>query len=160
MDIQMIIFERKFVSQPGLEPQITLTTQATVTRLPTRKQISLSFVKFQSRTLMNVTCYYSFLRAIYKWVFWFGFTYILTSHLVLGLFKFQSKTLMNVTCYYSFLRATHKWVFQFGFTYILTSHLVSQKISSICPSDIKIFNINKTVAKMLGKMYRSQWGLL
>ena len=36
-----------------------LTTSATVTRLPTRKQISLSY-KFQTRTLVNVTCYYSF----------------------------------------------------------------------------------------------------
>ena len=66
MDIQMIIFERKICVIAGdsnhRSPVFhtgTLTTYAIVTRSPTRKQISLSF-KFQSRTLVNVSRYYSF----------------------------------------------------------------------------------------------------
>ena len=79
----MISFERKICVIAGTRTTGTgaLTNQATVTRFPTRKQISLSF-KFHSRTLVILF----FLRATHKWVFQFGFTYILTSHLVLGLY--------------------------------------------------------------------------
>ena len=36
----------------------SLTNSSTETRIPTKEQTSLSF-KFQSKTLMNATCYYS-----------------------------------------------------------------------------------------------------
>ena len=61
----MIIFERKKLSHSRdsnhRSPVLhicALTNQATVTCIPTRKQSSLSF-KFQSKTLVNATCYYS-----------------------------------------------------------------------------------------------------
>ena len=94
-----------------------------------------------------------FLKATHKWVFYFGFTYyILTSHLVLGLYftlilkifisdgriddNFLEKNLCHSRDSY------HKSpVFRTGALTAMTQ-IFSQKLSSICPSDIKIFNIN------------------
>ena len=58
----MITFERKFVSKPGFELQISSSPYWRLNQLghcDTRKQTSLSHFKFQSKTLMNVTCYFS-----------------------------------------------------------------------------------------------------
>ena len=89
----MIIFQRKILCHSRDSNHRSpvfrtgaLTTQATVTSLRTRKQISLSFqVSIQDSRECNMLLF--FLRATHKWVFQFGFTYnyLLTSRLVLYL---------------------------------------------------------------------------
>ena len=82
-------FERKkIVPKPGFEPQISsfpywrLNNWPTETRIPPKEQTSLSF-KFQSRTLINATCYNSLESnpqvGILVWIYLYS---LLTSHLV------------------------------------------------------------------------------
>ena len=61
----MIILREKNCALAGIRTQISsfpcwqLTNSPTETRIQTKEQTSLSFFKFQSKTLMNATCYNS-----------------------------------------------------------------------------------------------------
>ena len=89
--LQMIILREKFVSQPGFEPQISSSPYWRLNQLghcdthtDQERNLSLLQVSIQGSRECNMLLF--FFRATHKWVLYFGFTYILTSHLVLGLY--------------------------------------------------------------------------